>query len=277
MVEWKHLHTISHKELRDALRSRWFWLYAVVFSGLALALSWFGLVGIGSYGLSGFGRTAASLINIILLITPLMGLTLGTFSLTSERERGTLLFLLAQPVVPTEILLGKYLGLAAALCAALLGGFGLSGLVIAWWGGNVDAGSYLLLVILACLLTLSALSLGFLLAVIARKGVSALGIALFLWLALVFLGDLGLLGTALTLQLKVGELFALALINPLQLFKLAAVLNLRTSLEVLGPVGLYATRTYGSALLPMLAGLLTAWVVLPLGVALYLFQKRGAF
>ncbi len=55
------------------------------------------------------------------------------------------------------------------------------------------------------------------------------------------------MGTAVVLQLNVNQLFAAALANPLQLFKLASILNLRQNLEVLGPAGVYAFRTYGSS------------------------------
>jgi Cu-processing system permease protein len=83
------------------------------------------------------------------------------------------------------------------------------------------------------------------------------------------------MGTALTLQFKVQQLLALTLINPLQIFKIAAILDIRNNLEVLGPAGIYAFRTYGTQLLPLLIGLLLIWVIVPFGVANYLFQKRG--
>ncbi|HEY63378.1 MAG TPA: ABC transporter permease subunit [Caldilineae bacterium] len=266
---------LAQKEMRDALRNRWFVLYAIAFAGLALALSWLGLSGVGTYGLAGFGRTGASLINLVLLIVPLMGLTLGALSLAGERERGTLLYLLSQPVNGLEVLLGKYLGLASALLAALVSGFGISGLVIAWRGGTTHVSEYLALVALAFFLALGSLSLGMLVSAAVRKGSVALGIALFLWLSLVFFGDLGLMGTALTLKLRVGELFALALLNPLQVFKLAAVLVIRGSLEVLGPAGLYAVRMYGERLMPFLMGILLLWDALPFILAYLIFRYRG--
>lgn len=173
--------------------------------------------------MAGFGHTGASLINLVLLIVPLMGLTLGALSLASERERGTLLYLLAQPITQGEVLLGKYLGLTLALCIALLLGFGISGLLIAWQGGGTQVGDYVAMVILAFLLAEISLSLGFLISAAVRKGATAVGLALFLWLLLVFFGDLGLMGTALTLRIDIRELFALALLNPLQVFKMATI------------------------------------------------------
>lgn len=277
MIDLDNVLTLTQKELRDARHNRWYLLYTAIFTLLALAMAWFGLSGMGSSGLAGFGRTAASIINLVLLVVPLMGLTLGALSLAGERERGTLLYLLAQPVTPFEVFAGKYLGLAVAMFNALLFGFGISGVLIAWQESLVDAGAYLLVVAFAFLLGLVSLSLGFLISSLSRKGATAISIALFVWLALVFFGDLGLMGTALVLELRVEELFALALANPVQIFKIAAILDIRSSLEVLGPAGLYAVRTFGARLLPVLVGALVAWAALPLAGAYSVFRRRGAF
>jgi Cu-processing system permease protein len=275
MVDFGNVLIVTQKEVRDARSNRWFMLFAVAFAGLALALAWLALSGVGAYGLAGFGRTGASLINLVLLIIPLMGLTLGALSLSGERERGTLLYLLTQPVSQAEVLLGKFLGLAVAILAALVLGFGLSGFLIAWQGGATRAADFLSLVLLAFVLALASLSLGFLISSAMSKSATAVGLALFLWLALVFFGDLGLMGTAIVLRLGVGELFTMALLNPLQLFKMAAILAIRGNLEVLGPAGAYALRTYGSQLMPLLLAILLGWTTLPLGATYLIFRKRG--
>ncbi len=275
MFDMENVFVLTQKELRDARKNRWFLLYAIAFAGLSLALAWMALAAAGNFGLAGFGRTSASLINLVLMIVPLMGLTLGAMSLAGEREKGTLLYLLAQPISQFELLLGKFAGLSLALVAALALGFGLTGLMIAFNGGGAEARSYITLLLFACLLAVASLSVGFLISAAVQRGATAVGVALFVWLVLVFFGDLGVMGTSLVLQLDVQQLLALTLANPLQLFKIAAILDLRDSLEVLGPAGVYATRTYGSRLLPMLIGLLVAWVILPLLGAAWLFKKRG--
>ena len=124
MIDMSNVLTLTQKELNDARRNRWFLLYTIAFAGLTLALSWLALSGIGAGGLAGFGRTGASLINLVLLIVPLMGLTLGALSLAGEREQGTLLYLMTQPVTQTELLLGKFIGLALAMLITIILGFG---------------------------------------------------------------------------------------------------------------------------------------------------------
>jgi len=274
-MDFENVLTLIQKELRDAFRNRWFLLYAIAFAGLSLALAWFSVSGAGSFGVAGFGRTTAGLINLILLIVPLMGLTLGALSLAGEREKGTLVYLLAQPISSAELLLGKFIGLALALAAALIIGFGLTGILIVFVGGGGDFRIYLTLLVLSVILAIATLSVGFLISAAVKKAATAVGLALFLWLILVYFGDLGLMGTAVVMQLDVEQLLALALVNPLQVFKIAAVLDLRDNLEVLGPAGIFAYRTYGGTLWPLLVGLLFAWVIVPFILATQVFKKRG--
>lgn len=276
MTELENVVTLARKELRDALRNRWFLLYTAALAAPALGFSALGASGGGGVALAGFGRTAASLVNLVMVVIPLMGLTLGALAIAAERERGSLLYLLSQPVTPLELFLGKFLGLAGALLASLLLGFGLSGAAIALRAGGADAGAFLGLAGLAFLLGLVSLALGLLISTTARRASSAVGVAVFAWLTLVFLGDLGLMGTAVVLQLDVSALLGLSLANPLSVFKLAAVLFGHGNLEVLGPAGLYAARTWEGALLPLLVALLAGWVVVPLGGGYALFRRGGA-
>src|SRR5262245_41452701 len=173
---------IMGKEIREARQNRWVWVFAAIFAGLALGLSLLGMSGLGNVGISGFGRTAASLLNLVLVVVPLMALLVGAMSVAGEREQGTLQTLLAQPVVPAEVLLGKFLGLAAVLLATIAAGFGLSAVVIARHGGAAQAGAYAQLVGFTALFGLGYLSLGYLVSTLVRKVPTALGAALFLWL-----------------------------------------------------------------------------------------------
>jgi Cu-processing system permease protein len=266
--------SFARREFRDALSSRWFALYTVSFTILAVAVSFMSLSGVGSHGFAGFGRTTAGLLNLIMLVVPLMALAAGTGAIAGERERGTLLYLLAQPVSRSQVLLGKYLGLGAALVCSLCLGFGISALVLAWRAGNVGLGMFAMLVGMTCALSLSMLAIGVLISVFSRRTGVATGFGLFTWLILVFVSDLGLMAGTVLFKLRVQEVFALGVVNPLQAFKMSVIVNMNASLDVLGPVGMYATQTYGDSLALLLAAVLLTWTVLPLGVALLAFSTR---
>jgi Cu-processing system permease protein len=275
-MELHNLLVLQGKELRDAWRNRWFVLYAASFVVLALAMSWISVVGVFGAGFASLGRTAASLVNLVVLIVPLMGLTLGAGAIAADRERGLLLYTLSQPVSLGEIVMSKFWGLATALMAALLIGFGGAAVVIARPGSSAEAGGFVAFLGLSMLMALATASIGLLISALSSRAATASGVALFVWLLLVLLGDLGLMGTSLVLEMNIPTLTALALINPLQVFKLGAVVMIRGGAEVLGPAGLYATRTFGDLLMPTLVGILVLWIVLPLVAALLVMRRRGA-
>ena len=270
--------TIARKELRDALHNRWFLLYTLAFTGLSLGLSALAMSGMGMTGFAGFGRTAASLVNLVLLIVPLMALTVGAQTLAGEDERKTLTYLLAQPITRLDVYVGKYLGLALSLLAALVLGFGISGVALAVSGsGASDPGSYVTLVALAFALSLVMLSVGFLVSALTRRAGVAVGIGLFLWLGFVFLGDLGLMGTAMTMRMPIVALFWTSLINPLQVFKMAAILRINATLDVLGPVGIFGLQEYGRAINGIFLGVLAIWALAPAAAAYFTFARRDDF
>ncbi len=264
---------IAARETRAGLRSKWFALYAVVFAVLSIGFAVVAMGGSALTGEPGFGRTSAGLLNLMLLMVPLIGLTAGAQSLVGEREGRGLDYLLAQPVSPAEVFLGKYLGVALCLASTLLLGFGSAGLVLAVRGGAAGIGDFALLVVLTLLLGLGTLSIGYLVSSFTSQTSAALGIAVTLWLAFVIVGDLGLMGSALVMDLSPETLLTLTLVNPLDVYKLLTVDQLQASLDVLGPAGAYATEQLGRLLAPVLLGLLALWVVLPLPAGYFLFKR----
>jgi Cu-processing system permease protein len=266
--------TIARRELRDAVRSRWFLLYTLAFAALGLGVSWVSTAATGGAGLGGFGRTTAGLINLVLLVVPLMALTAGAGSIASDRERGMLSYLLAQPVTRTEVLLGKFAGLAGALLACICLGLGACAIILSLGKAPSNPASLLWLAALSFALALGMLSVGLLISALARRASVAVATAIFLWLTLVFVTDLGLMAGAVAMRLRIEELFALSLINPLQVFKMWSLFAGEHSLDVLGPAGLYATEEFGPRLHLVFAACLGAWTLVPLGAAIVVFRRR---
>lgn len=267
---------IGVRELKDAIGTRWFTLYTLAFAALGLGVSFVSAAGSGGAGLSGFGRTSAGLINLVLLVVPLMALSAGAASIASDRERGMLAYLLAQPVSPIELLLGKFVGLAIALLACILLGLGLCAMVVGFKGGALNALSIAWLAGLSLLLALGMLGTGMLISVVTRRASVATGTAVFIWLALVFGTDLALMAGTLTFRLRIEELFALSLINPLQVFKMWSLHAIDSTLDVLGPAALYAVEEHGESLHVIFGLCLGAWIVAPLTLACVLFSRKGS-
>jgi ABC-type transport system involved in multi-copper enzyme maturation permease subunit len=264
---------ILRKELRDAVRSRWLIAFSATFAIVALALAM--VQERGDVGVQGFDRTTASLVNLCLLLVPLLTLVLGAGAIAGERERGTLTTLRAQPLSSSELLLGKYLGLAIAVWMAVALGFGIAGLLIGLVSPVAGFGHFLLFVLLAGILATGTLSLGMLISVVSDSRARALAIAVLAWFVFVIFYDLAAMGFALLVTGSGESLLAITLGNPVESVRILAVLSLDPDLQVLGPLGAYLYSTFGtggSALL-LLGGVL-AWTVVPLVAAAALFRTQ---
>lgn len=258
---------VAGQELRDGVRRGWVPLmilsYALLCAGAALAA-----VAVDPYAAGAEGMVTG-LVNLTLLVIPLFGLTAGALSLAGDRERGTLAALMAQPVSAAQAFLGKFLGQAAALLAAVLTGQGLAALI----GVAPAGGSLLAMAVMATLLMLASLGTGFLVAALVPRLVSALSAAMGLWLAVVLIGDLGLMGMAATLRLGIRALFFVSLFNPLHLYRTAALALVQPSLDLLGPVGAYASTVLGGLLVPVFITLLFVWAVVPITAGYRFFTR----
>lgn len=267
--------TIAGKEVHDAVRSRWLVLYAVAFAVLALAISYLGERNLGSLGFENFSRTTAGLINLCLLLAPLIALSLGAGSIAGEKERGNLTFLLAQPLDRWELLLGKFGGLVLSIGVATIAGFGIAGVLIAFYATTMDVATYVLLLGLMLALVAVMTGLGMLASVIASSRVQALGIALLIWFGAVLLFDLALIGLVSSASLEGRALLVGILLNPVEIVRVLAIINLEPDLEVLGPFGSYLLETLGTeGASALLASALVVWVVAPVALAMWMFSDR---
>lgn len=264
---------IAVKEARAGLRNRWFTLYTVIFAALIIGFATVALGGSNLTGQAGFGRTSAGLLNLLLLMVPLIGLTVGAQMIVADRENRSLDYLLAQPLTALEVYAGKFIGAAITLTLLLLIGFGGAGVVMAFKGGSGGVGDFALLVALTLLLGLAMLSVGYVISSFSRQTAAALGIALTLWLLFVIVGDLGLMGSSMVLGMSPETLLSLTIANPLDVYKLVSVDMLHTSLDVLGPAGIYAVDRFGTSFSWLMLGVLTLWIVVPLPIGYVLFKR----
>ena len=261
---------VARQELLLAARARSLQIFAVVFAVLALGVAGSGYVLTGGVGVQDFARTAASLVQLVLLVVPLMALLLGVVTLSGEP--GSLELLFAQPLARRDILLGKLLGLLVALVGAEALGFGAAGALIYWKTDEVGLPSYLLLVVGAAVLTAIFLGLAGAIATgtPGRKRTRALAIALVVWFGAVIFLDLVALGLCTLLPSGAGSrvLIVSVLVNPASALRTAELLLLEGT-AAFGAGSLALLRfTHG----PLGAGLalgssLLLWLTLPVLVA----------
>jgi Cu-processing system permease protein len=86
-----------------------------------------------------------------------------------------------------------------------------------------------------------------------------------------------MMGTSMALRVPIANLFAMSLTNPLQVFKMAAILDIRATLDILGPAGIYAFQRYGEGLLVIFLAVLALWTIVPAALAYARLAARGDF
>lgn len=264
--------TIAGKEFRDRIRNRWVLVIALLFTVFALVIAWFGGAQQGTVGFRSVEFLIASLVSLVIYLLPLIALVLGFDAVVGERERGSLDLLLSLPLTRVELLLGKYLGLAAALTVSTLGGFGLVAAILA---PQLDPAAFLRyggFMLSSVLLGLAFLSLAVMVSVFAADRARASGLAIAVWFFFVLVFDLLLLG-ALVLSggSFAGELFAwLLLLNPADVFRILNVFSLD---EVRTLYGLDTLFPASLAVPWLLVPVMALWIVIPLAVAAWRFRR----
>jgi len=275
MMDTHAITTIARQELVVNIRNRWTLVFAGVFGVLVLAISYFGLVTGGALGFQGFARTSASLLNMVLYIVPLVALTMGTLSFTSEKSASELLF--SQPVTRGEILVGKFLGLFASIFTATLIGFGLAGIIIGAKAGTEGALRYPAFIGFSLMLALIFLSLSALISAICRRKSKAFGVALFVWFFFVLFYDLLVIGATFLFKertanaLIFGSLFG----NPVDMVRVASLMILNGK-DIFGAGGAALLRFLGgeSLSIGLLLAALSVWIVAPLIAAQRLLKHQ---
>lgn len=259
----------ARQELTLAVRSRWTQIFAGVFAALSLAVASSGYVLSGGAGVQDFARTAASLVQLILLLVPLTSLVIGVLALSPDRGAAELLF--SQPVPRRTILFGRLLGLFAALAAAQAVGLGGAGIAIFLRSGQVGAGAYGLL--FAASLSLTAVFLGVAAAIAAGavgRRARSLALALIVWFAAVVLFDVAALGAASLLRSGSASklLIAATLVNPVDAVRTGTLLAIEGT-SAFGAASLALLRAtrgiVGTEILVALCVL--TWIAVPAAIA----------
>ena len=270
-MEFRQILFVALKELRDRLRNRWVLAVSLVFTVFALVIAYFGGAQQGVLGLRSIESTITSLVSLVIYLIPLIALLLGFDAIVGERERGSLDLLLALPVTRFELLLGKYIGLAAALTLSTTAGFGLVAALLAAQTGIAGLEPYAGFMFSSVLLGLAFLSLAVMLSVLAGDRTRASGLAIALWFFFVLVFDLLLLGVLVASGGETGaDWFPyLLLLNPADVFRILNVFSLD---DVRTLYGLTSIVPAALAKPWLMALVMLGWIVTPLAIANWRFR-----
>jgi len=269
----REIFTVANKEFHDGLRNRWLVSITVIFAMLSVGLTYFGSAASGTLGIASLSTTVASLASLAVFLIPLIALLLSYDSFVGEQEGGTLLLLLTYPLSKTQLLLGKFIGQGGIISLATLLGFGASALLLFFQlEDEAVLVTFALFIGSAILLGLSFTAIAYLISLLVSEKSKAAGFALITWFLFALAFDLALLALLVGVEQGLTQqgLTQLMMLNPADIFRLVNLAGLDSS-DVNGALAIAINSSLSQG---QLFAALTAWVVLPLTLAIFIFKKK---
>jgi len=259
----KNLLLIAYLDIKESLRSKWFYVYSVVFGGL---MALFFITGVSDsvvMGFTGLSRMLLIFIQVTIIILPIFILITTVKSISGDRESNVLEYMLSFPISLKDYYWGKVLGRFATVFLPVFLALILGVIFGMLKGGALPWKMILLYSSLLFSLSFVFLGLAFFLSTILKSTDIALGASFVVWIFLLAFIDIALMG--LMLQNRVGDelVITLAMLNPIEVFRIGAISLFDPELTVIGPVAYYILDTLGATWLivyafvyPIIIGLL---------------------
>ena len=270
----KHLWLTAYTDIIESLRARWFMVYSLVFGSIVVILFAFGLSESRVMGFTGLSRLLVTYIQLSMAILPIFVLITTVRSVAGDREAGVFEYMLSLPVSLAAWFWGRFFGrffvvflpVFLAMLGALIWGV-IKGSAIPW--GLFVYYSALLMALAWCFL-----GIGMLISTLARSSDVAQGAAFITWLTLLLFLDLILLGILIQESLPPEAAVAIALANPMQVFRTATMMLFDPQLVLLGPTAYVILDNFSqvgyiayAVVYPMLFGSLCA------GMGYFIFKR----
>jgi ABC-2 type transport system permease protein len=206
-----HLLLSAKLDISEAIRSRWFLVYALVFGAVVVGLFISGLTESRVMGFTGLSRLLVTYLQITMALLPLFVLLTTVRSMVGDRESGTFEYMLSLPVGLGSWFWGKCVG---RFVVVFLPVFAAMALAIAWGalkGLEIPVMPVVYYTGLLLSLALCFLGFGFLISTLTRSTEVATGLALIIWLFMLLFLDLILLGILIKIRPAAGAAGAVRL------------------------------------------------------------------
>ena len=264
---------IARQQLTLILRSKWLGSFGILFTLLAVFVTFFGSSGQSGY--DGFSRMTASLLNLNLMLIPLIALLIGSLFLAGEKEDRGLMLLLTYPISIKSVLTGKYLGLFLAIWSVISFGYGAAAIVMFIGNSGTSLMVIFLFYLLSLLLAVIYLALSMMIGIWSRTRFQALGISLIVWAVSVLFYEFIVMGVSLFIAKEwILPMLSISIfLNPVELIRVWAILSLDGA-SVFGPA-LYDLTVWANSWQGQLMFIASSilWGVVPLMFS-HLFIKR---
>ena len=237
----------------DLLRSRWSYVYFLFYLLLGFVLLFLN---------SDINKSVITLMNVIIVLTPLIGTIFGIMYFYNSKEFTELL--LAQPIKRNYIFMGQYIGISLSLTLSLVLGLGIPFIAYGLFK-SAAIFDFTLLLVVASFLNFIFVALAYNIALSTENKIKGFGYAILMWLFLAVVYDgLFLISLIVFNDYPLGKFSLIAtMFNPIDLSRILIILKLDFS-ALLGYTGAVFKEFFGTAF-----GMFTSmfvlmmWVVLP--------------
>lgn len=241
----KNLFLVLKTDVKEALRSKWFLVYTLVFGGIIALFFITGITESRIQGFSGLSRLLLIFIEICIVIVPIFILINTVRTIAGERDSNILEYMLSFPISLKEYFFGKFLGKLFAVTLPIIGALILALIWGIFKGATVPWGIFFYYMALIVAVNICFLGLSFFISSVVKTQEVALGIAFFVWLLLLALIDLLLIGFLIKTTASPELVYSVALANPLQVFRIGAIALFDPELSVIGPASYFIMDEFG--------------------------------
>ena len=262
----KNLLLIAYLDIKESLRSKWFYVYALVFGGLMALFFITGVSDAVVMGFTGLSRMLLIFIQVTIIILPIFILVTTVKSISGDRESNVLEYMLSFPVSLKDYYWGKMVGRFATVFLPVFFALALGVVFGLFKGGDLPWGMVFLYSALLFSLCFTFLGIAFFLSSIVKSTDVALGSSFVVWIVLLAFIDIALIGLMLQNRVNDEVILTIAMLNPIEVFRIGAITLFDPELTVIGPVAYYLLDTLGAKLLivyavvyPIFVGTLFAW------------------
>jgi len=261
----KNLLLVAKLDIKESIKSKWFFIYSVVFGGLMALFFITGITNAVVMGFSGLSRILLIYMQVTIIILPIFILTTTVKSIAGDKESNILEYMLSFPISLRDYYWGKMLGrfltvFLPVIIALFLG--------VVWGvakGGSVPYNMLILYSALLFGLSFTFLGIAFFISSIVRSHDVAIGASFVTWIVMLAFIDVALIGLMLQNRISDNVIIGISLINPMEVFRIGAISLFDPELTVIGPVAYYILDTFGHTLFvtfavvyPVIIGILFA-------------------
>ncbi len=258
---------IAYLDLKESIRAKWFLVYSLVFGGLIALFFIAGVTESQVMGFSGLSRLLLMYIQVTIVILPIFILITTVRSISGDRDSHILEYMLSFPISLRQYYWGKIIGRFITVYIPVIFAMVLAVVYGTFKGADIPWDIFFLYTGLLFALSSAFLGIAFFISSFVKSSEIALGIAFFIWIALLAFIDIALI--SLMMQHRVNEelIIFIAMINPMEIFRVAAISLFDPELTVMGPVAFYILDSMSqsafvllSIAYPLILGLLFAFL-----------------